>query len=181
MNMATSPASYSMSQQRRPSSMQRGNGSSRLQGLRRAVTDRATLDQSLGWLSLGLGLTQVLAPKTLGRMIGVGDQSTLMRMCGVREIVSGVGLLSGRAPAAFAMSRVVGDAMDLALLGAALRSPQADPARIAAAATAVAGVAAADLYASKLDMQASMAEASQEVPVTVSLMINSASEKLYEF
>lgn len=179
--MATSSASYSMSQQRRPSSMQRANGSSRLQGLRRAVTDRATLDQSLGWFSLGLGLTQVLAPKTVGRMIGVGDQSTVMRMCGVREIVSGMGLLTGRAPAAFAMSRVVGDAIDLALLGAALRSPQADPARIAAAATAVAGVAAADLYASKLDMRASMAEASQEVPVTVSLMINSAPEKLYEF
>jgi uncharacterized membrane protein len=182
--MATSPAHYSMFQ-RRQSSMQRANGSSRaspaLQAVRRAATDRSTLDRSLGWFSLALGLTQMLAPKTLGRMIGVGDQSTVMRMCGLREIVSGVGLLSGRAPAAFAMSRVVGDAVDLALLGAALRSPQADPARIAAAATAVAGVAAADLYASKLDMRASMAEASEEVPVTVSLVVNSSPEKIYEF
>jgi uncharacterized membrane protein len=79
------------------------------------------------------------------------------------------------------MSRVVGDVMDLALLGAALRSPQADPTRIAAAATAVASVTAADLYAAKQDMKTSMAEAPQDVHVTVALAINSPPEKIYEF
>jgi uncharacterized membrane protein len=139
------------------------------------------MDRSLGWFSVGLGVTQLLAPKALGRMIGVGDQSTALRLCGVREIISGVGLLSGRAPATFAASRVVGDVMDLALLGAALRSPQADPKRIAAAATAVASVAAVDLHAARSDMRASLAKAPQDAHVTVALVMNSPPEKIYEF
>lgn len=159
----------------------RSRRSSELQATQRSAMNGDTLGRSLGWFSLGLGVTQMLAPKALGRMIGVGDQSTLMRMCGMREIVSGVGLLSGRAPAAFTGSRVVGDVLDLALLGASLGSPQANPTRVAAAATAVASVAALDLYATKRDIQASMAEAPQDVPVTVTLMINSPPERIYEF
>lgn len=147
----------------------------------RTLGDRETLNRSLGWLSIGLGLTQLLAPKALGRAIGVGDQATVMRLCGVRELASGLGLLTGKAPAAFSTSRVIGDVMDLALLGASLRSPQANPSRIAAAATAVASVTAVDMYASKLDLQQSMARAPQDVPVTVTLTINSPPEKIYEF
>jgi uncharacterized membrane protein len=146
-----------------------------------SMTQQPTLDRSLGWFSVGLGMAELLAPKALGRMIGVGNQSTVLRMCGVREIVSGVGLLSGRAPTTFAMSRVVGDVMDLALLGAALRSPDSNPTRVAAVATAVAGVAALDLYASKVELQSSMAEAQQDVPVHASLMINSPPDKVYAF
>jgi len=141
----------------------------------------ATIDRSLGWFSVGLGMAELLAPKTMGRMIGVGNQSTVLRMCGVREIVSGVGLLSGRAPATFAMSRVVGDVMDLALLGASLRSPDANPTRLAAAATAVAGVAALDLYASKVELRSSLAQAEQDVPVHASLVINSPPDEVYDF
>lgn len=146
-----------------------------------SMTQQPTLDRSLGWFSVGLGMAELLAPRALGRMIGVGNQSTVLRMCGVREIVSGVGLLSGRAPATFAMSRVVGDVMDLALLGASLRSPHSNPTRVAAVATAVAGVAALDLYASKVDLQSSMAEAHQDVPVHASLMINSPPDKVYAY
>jgi uncharacterized membrane protein len=145
------------------------------------MTREPALDRSLGWFSVGLGMAELLAPRAVGRMIGVGDQSTVLRMCGVREIVSGVGLLSGRAPATFAMSRVVGDVMDLALLGASLRSPDSNPSRVAAAATAVAGVAALDLYASKVELQSSMAEAQQDVPVHASLVINSPPDQVYAF
>ena len=70
--------------------------------------DRESINQFLGWFSVGLGVTQLLAPRALGRAIGVGEQTTVMRLCGVREIVSGLGLLSGRAPATFAMARVAG-------------------------------------------------------------------------
>lgn len=145
------------------------------------MAERETLDRSLGWFSIGLGVTQLLAPKALGRTIGVGDQSTLLRMCGAREIVSGIGLLSGKAPAAFSTSRVIGDVLDLALLGASLRSPQANPARIAAAATAVAGVTAVDMYASKIDIQRAMTRAPQDLPVTVALAINCPPQQAYEF
>lgn len=146
-----------------------------------SMTQQPALDRSLGWFSVGLGMAELLAPKAMGRMIGVGNQSAMLRVCGVREIVSGVGLLSGRAPATFAMSRVVGDVMNLALLGASLRSPNSNPTRVAAVATAVASVAALDLYASKIELQSSMAEAQQEVPVHASLMINSPPGQVYAF
>jgi uncharacterized membrane protein len=144
--------------------------------------DRESINRSLALFSLGLGITQLLAPRALGRAIGVGDdKATVMRLCGLREIASGIGLLSGRAPEAFAMARVVGDAMDLALLGASLASPRANRNRIAAAATAVAGVAALDVYATKLDWQESKTQARRDAPVSVSLVVNGTPERLYEF
>jgi uncharacterized membrane protein len=179
--MATSATQRLKSTARRLTAVPRSKAPAQVRRAARALGDQGTLNRSLGWLSIGLGVTQLLAPKALGRAIGVGDQSTVMRMCGMREIVSGVGLLSGKAPAAFSASRVIGDVMDLALLGASLRSPQSDPSRIAAAATAVASVTAVDLYASKLDIRESMASAAQDLPVTVTLMINSPPEKIYEF
>lgn len=172
--MATS-SQYMPSRAPGSSAVRRSNGPNA------AAASQSRFDRSLGWLSLGLGAAEMLAPKSLGRMIGVGEHSTALRMCGAREIVSGVGLLSGRAPAAFAMSRVVGDALDLALLGAALRSRDANPKRVAVAATAVASVAALDLYASNRDVRAAVAGAPQETPITVSLAINSPPERLYEF
>lgn len=179
--MATSPTQRLKSTARRLTAVPRSKVPTQVRRVVRTMGDRGTLNRSLGWFSIGLGVTQLLAPKALGRAIGVGDQSTIMRMCGVREIVSGVGLLSGKAPAAFATSRVMGDVMDLALLGASLRSPQANPSRIAAAATAVASVAAVDMYASKLDIQDSMAKAARDVPVTVTIAINTQPEKVYQF
>lgn len=179
--MATSPTQRLKATARRLSAVPRPKVPTQVRRAVRTLGDRDNLNRSLGWFSIGLGLTQLLAPKALGRAIGVGDQSTIMRMCGVREIVSGVGLISGKAPAAFATSRVIGDVMDLALLGASLRSPQANPSRIAAAATAVASVAAVDVYATKLDIQDSMSRAEQDLPVTVTLAINSPPDKLYAF
>lgn len=137
------------------------------------------LSNFLGWFSIGLGLAEILAPKALGRAIGVGDHPAIMRALGVREIASGLGLLSQRGTAAWAWSRVGGDAMDLALLGAAARGPDANPRRIAMAATAVVGVAALDLYASRR-LQHEPVELREE-PITHALAINSTPEALYTF
>jgi uncharacterized membrane protein len=179
--MATSPTQRLKSTARRLAAVPKSKVPAQVQRAVRSLGERDALNRSLGWFSIGLGVTQLLAPKALGRAIGVGDQSTVMRLCGMREIASGVGLLSGKAPAAFSTSRVIGDVMDLALLGVSLRSPQANPSRIAAAATAVASVAAVDMYASKLDIQKSMASAAQDLPATVALAINSPPEKIYQF
>jgi uncharacterized membrane protein len=143
--------------------------------------DPYRLNEALGWFSIGLGLVELVAPRGLGRLIGAGDHPTLMRLCGLREIASGVGLLSQRAPATAAASRVAGDVMDIALLGAALRSPDAQPARLALAATTVLGVAAVDAYAAGQHARIALAEAEDAVPVVVSVAINSSPEKLYTF
>jgi uncharacterized membrane protein len=113
----------------------------------RLAPDDRQLGQLVGLLSLGLGLAEVLAPRAVGRAVGVGDHPQIIRLLGVRGIVTGLGMLSQRAPGNWAWARVAGDAMDLALLGAAASTPDADPRRIAAATAGVLGVAALDAYA----------------------------------
>lgn len=147
----------------------------------RFAPDDRTLGQLLGWFSIGLGLAEVLAPRALGRAIGVGENhSATLRMMGAREIVNGLGLLSERMPGTWAWSRVAGDAMDLALLGAAARSPDADPRRLAIAAAGVAAVTALDVYASRR-LQASQTDEAPQIAVTSSVTINSTPAELYRF
>ena len=103
------------------------------------------LSRGLGWFSIALGLTQVIAPRWLGRRIGVGDQTTLMRALGVREMLTGVGILSRRKPApALLWGRVAGDVMDMALLGKAFSDRSRTRTQIAVAAGMVAAVGALD-------------------------------------
>src|ERR1043166_6790031 len=52
----------------------------------------------LGWFSIGLGLTEVLAPRALCRFLGVKNHTFLVRLMGLREIAAGVGILSQRQP-----------------------------------------------------------------------------------
>jgi uncharacterized membrane protein len=111
--------------------------------------NRNRLVNGLGWFSIGLGLAELLAPRSVSRLIGVESHPTLMRLLGLREIATGLGLLSQVEPGTWAKARVAGDAMDLSLLGARLVSRNAAPGRLAAAAAAVAGVTALDVLCSK--------------------------------
>src|SRR5215217_4981035 len=100
----------------------------------------------LGWFSIALGLAEVAAPRGIARLIGVrSDHSTLIRTLGLREIASGLGILGQRTPATALWSRVGGDAIDLACLGAAFFSPQAERSRVLTAGAAVAGVTVLDV------------------------------------
>jgi len=110
------------------------------------------LANALGWLSLGLGIAGIAAPGSVARMIGVSDDKSsraVLRAVGIREVASGVGILTQRRPGSWLWSRVAGDMMDLALLGKALASDDADRNRVAAATAAIAGVTAVDLFASQ--------------------------------
>ncbi|HEY8539469.1 MAG TPA: SRPBCC family protein [Steroidobacteraceae bacterium] len=138
------------------------------------------LTQALGWFSVVLGLTELIAPRALGRAIGVGEQPALIRLCGVREIVTGIGMLSERYPSKWAMARVAGDAIDLALLGAATRLPDANRARIALTASAVASVTALDVFASRQLESVESTHAPVET-VAKAITINSPPETLYRF
>ena len=104
---------------------------------------------ALGWFSIGLGTAQLLVPGRVARLVGLQDRpftTVAMRLMGIREITSGVGLLAGP-PAPWLWSRVGGDALDLSLLGAALASGGGSLARTAPAIAAVTGVSALDAYA----------------------------------
>jgi uncharacterized membrane protein len=115
-------------------------------------TDRdERIANGLGWFSIGLGLAQVLSPGGVARLIGVPDDSTnrgLMRAIGIREIATGVGILSRPRPARWVRARVGGDMMDLALLGAAFGADDSQKNRVAAATAAVLGVTALDVMCS---------------------------------
>jgi hypothetical protein len=76
--------------------------------------------RGLGLFSIGLGLAQLIAPRAIGRSAGT-QSPALMRLCGLREVTAGVGLLSAREPGPWMASRVAGDAFDLAALAAAMR------------------------------------------------------------
>jgi uncharacterized membrane protein len=106
--------------------------------------------KGLGWFSIALGLTEVVMPRALARFIGVRSQPALLPALGLREITSGIGILAQCQPTMWVWSRVVGDAMDLALLGAARMDRHNDEERIDLSAAAVAGVTALDLLCALL-------------------------------
>jgi uncharacterized membrane protein len=111
--------------------------------------NREKLVKGLGWFSIGLGLVEIFAPRTLSRLIGVKPHTGLMRLFGIREIVSGVGILTQPNSADWINARVAGDAMDLTVLSGSFFVEKTDPARLALATAAVAGVTAVDILCSK--------------------------------
>lgn len=105
-----------------------------------------TLARALGWFGIGLGLAELFVPGEVARLAGVRDTAqnrAVLRVCGLRELAAGIGIMSRKRPAGWMWSRVAGDVLDLGLLAAA--SPGADPARLCVAAGAVAGITALDL------------------------------------
>jgi uncharacterized membrane protein len=103
--------------------------------------------RGLGWFSIGLGLAQIGAPRTVARLIGVDDDEetrNTMFAIGLREVTSGIGILSRPRQAGWLWGRVGGDLMDLALLGKAMNQDENDRGRLAAATAAVFGVTVLD-------------------------------------
>jgi uncharacterized membrane protein len=147
----------------------------------RGAVDRhagGTLPHGLGWLSLGLGAAAFGTPRLVSHMIGIDERSTLLRLVGLREIASGVGILAGRHTGGV-LSRVLGDMMDLSLLGTALRANTGSRrARVAAATAVVAGVTALDLLATR---RVNEATGGSEAPVDGAITINRPAEELYRF
>ncbi|MGE5651367.1 MAG: SRPBCC family protein [Bacillota bacterium] len=140
--------------------------------------------QALGWLSIGVGVAQLLAPRTVARAIGAPQSSGMLRAFGVRELASGIGILSQRRRQTWLWARVAGDAMDLALLGTAARSATSQRRRLALTAAAVTGVAALDVLAGMKYRQQQAAEhraQSSMLHVEKSITINRSAEECYRF
>jgi hypothetical protein len=99
----------------------------------------------LGLFSIGLGLSEFLAPRRFSQYIGVRYDPKVVQAYGLREIAAGVGILAGRHPAGWLWGRLAGDVMDLATLGPELTNADSGRRRrVINAITAVAGVTVLD-------------------------------------
>lgn len=100
----------------------------------------------MGWLSLGLGLPEVAAPSAITRALGVEDRPLRVRtVYGLRELVAGAGLLTTSRPEPWVWTRVAGDLVDLASLGAALAGGTPRRRKAGLALVSVAAVTALDV------------------------------------
>lgn len=84
-----------------------------------SVWDR--MARGLGWFSVGLGVAQLVAPRRFTRALGLDGMETFVRACGARELGTGLVTLSPDKTVGV-WGRVVGDAVDLATLFAAVHS-----------------------------------------------------------
>jgi hypothetical protein len=141
-----------------------------------------TVARGLGWFSIGLGLLEVFAPRSLERFLGIKHHRLSMRVMGLREIASGMGILGGHRPATWLWARVGGDVIDIAGLGMAFNSDTAKPANIGLACAAVAGVTILDLRcAQELSRNDDSALSTRTVEVRQSVQINCSPAAVYKF
>lgn len=103
----------------------------------------------LGWFSLALGATEMLAGRRLARMLGMERRTLLVRAFGAREVAAGVAILTHPEAASGLWARVAGDAVDLIVLAATLLPGKPRRGAVALAATAVAGVTVADVLCAR--------------------------------
>ncbi|HEY0461133.1 MAG TPA: hypothetical protein VGC97_18505 [Pyrinomonadaceae bacterium] len=102
--------------------------------------------KGIGMFSIALGLAEVVAPARMGELIGVSNRyRAFLPLLGMREIAHGIGIMSQTKPTESVWSRVIGDAIDLAFLGAAFAGKENNKRRLAGATVAVLGVAALDV------------------------------------
>ena len=135
----------------------------------------------LGLFGIGLGLAELMAPRRLARIIGAPHRHDgLVRAMGLREIASGVGILTRRAPATAVWSRVAGDAIDLACLGAAFISNRSNRGRVALTTAAVAGATLLDMITAQ-QLSRGVQTRNGAIPLTVTLTINRKPDELYRY
>jgi hypothetical protein len=110
----------------------------------RANGSALALARGLGWFSIGLGLAEVFAPRTLTKQLGMEGKEELLRFYGMREMAAGFGILISGNPRPWIWGRIAGDALDLATLATGLDQHNPHKANVAVALAAVAGVTALD-------------------------------------
>ncbi len=122
-------------------------------------------------------MTELLAPRAIANISGVPNTRTgLIRLYGLREIASGIAIFSQKKPAAGVWSRVAGDALDLASLGAAASSPNAKKGRLAFATANVLAVTALDVICAK-----QLSNGKHGIHAKASCIVNRQPDEVYNF
>jgi hypothetical protein len=106
------------------------------------------LGRALGWFSLGLGLMEMVAPRTVTRALGMEGHEGLVRAYGAREIGAGVLSLSTERSVGL-WSRVAGDALDIGTVVAVAGGNERKRGAVGLTLALLAGVAVIDLLAAQ--------------------------------
>lgn len=101
--------------------------------------------RGLAWFGIGLGLAELLAPRSVARATGLQGHEGTLQLFGLREIVSGAIILAAARPEEWLWTRVVGDLLDGALLIQGMGQDNPDSKRAILATLAVAPVVALDM------------------------------------
>ncbi len=113
----------------------------------------ARFARALGWLSIALGLTEILAAGPLTRWLGMPEQDSLVRAYGVRGTANGLGILAQDRPklvGKWVQARVVGDVTDIATLATGLSYSNRRRGRVGVVLGIVAAVTVADVLCAAL-------------------------------
>lgn len=141
------------------------------------TTSANRLARGLGWFSIGLGLTELLAPRVIANITGVSKTRTgLIRLYGLRELASGIAIFSQKKPTEAMWSRVAGDALDLVSLGNAAMSPDANHGRIAFATANVLAITALDVICAK-----QLSNGNHGIHANGSCIVNLPPDEVYRF
>jgi len=110
-----------------------------------------SLSRGLGWFSIALGVVELAAPHAVARACGMQPgHAGLVRLYGLREIATGIGILRARNAAPWLWARVGGDLLDAGTLAAvADRHHAPGMVRAGAALANVTAITALDVYAAQ--------------------------------
>ncbi len=73
--------------------------------------------RAIGWGSMGFTVASVVAPRALGRAMGLGDRRGLVRVLGARDFVVGAGLAVAGDPTPWLRARLACEVCDAVLHG----------------------------------------------------------------
>lgn len=115
------------------------------------VSSMGTTDQlakALGWFSIGLGMIQLFAPRSITRALGMKGNEGLVRAFGAREIGSGLLSLSLDKQVGL-WSRVAGDGLDIVTVASAYRRDNRQRSNVGLALIMLTSVALLDIVAAQ--------------------------------
>jgi uncharacterized membrane protein len=140
--------------------------------------DAEKVATGLGWFSIGLGLAELIAPRTIAKIVGSRDHASLLRVYGMRELAAGIGLLTASNRAPWLWARVGGDAVDLTSLGKVAASDQNDRGKTIFGIASVAGVTALDVACA---LHATAARAGTWCHAEANIIVDRHREECYRF
>ena len=143
--------------------------------------DGKKLARGLGWFSIGLGIAELIAPRTIARLVGARGNNLLIRSHGLRGLTAGIGILTAARPAGWLWSRAAGEAVDLASLGGMLRSPRSNRGRAAAGIASVAGVAALGVLCAQQFGKSEIRRRRYADRAEASMVVDRSAEDCYNF